>query len=66
MEDNTGYSVLENNLEAGGKDLVRYDANTGQRKVLVSAADLFPAEKSIPLLIYDYTWSADNTPLDAL
>ena len=38
MKDNNGYSTLETNQEHGGKDIVRYDASTGARIVLVSAS----------------------------
>jgi len=63
MKDNNGYSTLETNKEYGGKDIVRYDAASGDRKVLVSAKSLIPANSKDPLVIADYTWSNDNTQL---
>ncbi len=63
MKDNRAYSALEANPELGGKDIVTYDAETGQREVLLFAGDLVPEGEIKPLLIYDYSWSEDNTKL---
>lgn len=63
MKDNAGYSTLEANQSVGGKDIIRYDAASGERKVLVSAQSLIPAGEKQPLVIADYTWSNDNTKL---
>ena len=47
MKDNKGCSTFENNDEAGGRDIVTYDAKSGKRVVLVSASQLIPSnEKS--------------------
>lgn len=63
MKDNKGYSTLENNKEYGGRDIVRYDARSGNRTVVVSAKQLIPANETKPLIISNYEWSADNTKL---
>ena len=63
MKDNEGYSTLETNSEFGGKDIVRYDAASGERKVLVSAKQLIPEKETKPLVIADYEWSNDNSKL---
>ncbi|WP_372756082.1 hypothetical protein, partial [Labilibaculum sp.] len=42
MKDNEGYSALETNKNIGGKDIVSYNAKTGNREVLVSAENLIP------------------------
>ena len=63
MKDNKGYSTLEFNNQTGGRDIVRYNAKTGKRSVLVSSSQLIPEGKSKPLSIRDYIWSADNTKL---
>lgn len=63
MKDNNGYSTLERNSELGGVDIVRYEATSGQRSVLVSADRLVPAGETKPLSISNYEWSADNTKL---
>ncbi len=63
MKDNKGYSALEANETVGGKDIVKYDAKTGNREVLVSAGKLIPTGEKNPLIIYDYAWSQDNNKL---
>ena len=63
MKDNEGYSTLENNKELGGNDIVRYDAKTGERKVLVSAKQLIPTNETKPLSIANYEWSNDDNKL---
>ncbi|HXD78632.1 MAG TPA: S9 family peptidase [Puia sp.] len=63
MKDNAGYSTLETDAEYGGKDIVRYDAASGERKVLVSAKSLVPSGEKKPLVIADYNWSPDDSKL---
>lgn len=64
MKDNEGYSTLEPNPgQGGGKDIVRYDAESGKRTVLVSADRLKPAPGAPPLEIAGYEWSADDQKL---
>jgi dipeptidyl-peptidase-4 len=63
MKDNKGYSALETNKELGGNEIVTYDAKTGKREILVSAARLIPSGKSSPMLISNYSWSDDNKKL---
>ena len=63
LKDNKGYSTIEMNSAKGGPDIVRYDALTGEKTVLISSDQLIPEGKTRPLSIADYTWSADNTKL---
>lgn len=63
MNDDKGYSTLESNKEVGGLDIVRYDAQTGKRMVLVNARQLIPTNESNPLVISNYEWSDDNRKL---
>ena len=63
MKDNKGYSTLEADNEYGGKDIVRYDVVSGERKVVVSAEKLIPADIKEPLVIADYQWSKDDSKL---
>lgn len=63
MMDSRGYSAVETNKELGGQEIVKYDAQTGQRSVLVSAKRLTPAGSKAPLEISDYDWSDDNSQL---
>ena len=53
------YQSLEPGTDdAETRDLVEYDARTGQRRVVVSAADLIPEGKKRPLKIQSFQWSA--------
>ena len=63
MNDNRGYSTLERNVQIGGFDIVRYEAESGVRSVLVSAKSLVPEGQSSPLSIRNYEWSNDNSKL---
>ncbi len=59
MADGAAYTTVESSGPSGGSDLVRYDAVTGARSVLVASARLVPAGRTAPLPIRDYVWSAD-------
>jgi dipeptidyl-peptidase-4 len=63
MKDNIGYSTLELNNRKGGQDIVKYDASSGKKTVLVSSDRLIPEGGTKPLSIADYGWSDDNTKL---
>ncbi len=63
LKDGQGYSTLENNPGLAGRDIVRYDAKTGERAIMVDAKMLIPAGISKPLSIRDYIWSHDNSKL---
>ncbi|HXG43595.1 MAG TPA: S9 family peptidase [Gemmatimonadales bacterium] len=59
----TAYTTLEPAESGKGQDIVRYDAATGARSILVPAAQLQPRGDTIPLDIEDYDWSADERQL---
>ena len=64
LEDGSAYTTLEAspaNKEV--RDIVRYEAATGARSVLISAASLTPQGASTPLDIDDYSWSQDGRKL---
>lgn len=63
MKDGTGYSSIEKNIQREGDDIVRYDANKGNRSILISAEELIPEGESKPLTVADYHWSEDNGKL---
>ena len=63
MKDNKGYSTLQRNNNVGGRDIIRYEAKSGKRSVLVSAKQLIPNGQSKPLPITNYEWSVDNSKL---
>ena len=56
------YTTLELAV-GGGTDIVRYDAATGARTVLVPSARLIPAGQSDAIEIEDYSWSPDGKRL---
>ncbi|MCC7124885.1 MAG: DPP IV N-terminal domain-containing protein, partial [Acidobacteria bacterium] len=63
-DDGRSYSTVEAAAApAKGREIVRYDAETGAREVLVAAPALTPAGKTEPLSIDDYAWSADRRKL---
>jgi dipeptidyl-peptidase-4 len=63
MKDNKGYSTLQKNTDVEGRDIIRYEAKSGKRTVLVSAKQLIPKGKTKPLSISNYEWSKDNSKL---
>jgi dipeptidyl-peptidase-4 len=63
MADGAAYTTVESAGPSGGSDLVRYDAVTGARTVLVPSTRLVPPGATTPLALSDYAWSADGTKL---
>ena len=59
--DGSTYTTVEA-ASGGGWDIVRYDATSGARSVLVPAARLTPPDGA-PLDIADYRWSDDGRKL---
>jgi dipeptidyl-peptidase-4 len=60
----TAYTILERSAGGTeGSEVVRYDAVTGARTVLVAAARLMPPGAQGRLDIDDYAWSADGRRL---
>lgn len=63
LEDHEHYTTLEQNRERGCSEIIRYNAKSGERMVLVGADQLIPAGSSDPLALRDYSWSGDNGKL---
>jgi dipeptidyl-peptidase-4 len=64
LNDGVGYTTLERRADGKpGRDIVRYDAESGFRTTLVSSTHLVPPGDSTPLDIEDYTWSPDGRKL---
>lgn len=62
--DGSGYLMLEPSATGKGTvDLVRYDAATGARTILVAAEKLIPSGAASPLTIEQFDLSADNQRL---
>ncbi len=59
LDDGAGYTTVEPSPQ-GGRDIVRYDSETGRREVIVAASRLVPPGAPAPLDIDDYDWSADG------
>ncbi len=61
-DDSRSYTTLEASTAVkGAKEIVRWDAATGQREVVVTAAQLTPPKPDAkPLTIDDYVWSKDE------
>jgi dipeptidyl-peptidase-4 len=64
LEDGSAYTTWETStVTSGGKDLVRHDPKSGERTVLVPAAEFVPHGESAPLAIEGHTWSKDRSRL---
>ncbi len=64
LDAGTAYTTLEPSTTIKeARDIVRYEAATGRRSVLIPAASLTPPGSSTPLAIDDYTWSKDGLKL---
>jgi dipeptidyl-peptidase 4 len=68
LRDGAAYTTVERSPESQEmRDIVRYDAVTGARQVLVAGSQLTPRDPKRPkpgaLAIDDYTWSADGRRL---
>ena len=61
LNDGVSYTTLERRSDGRpGRDIVRYDGESGFRTTLVPATRLVPPGDSTPLEIEDYRWSADG------
>ncbi len=59
-----GYTIVENSKEIqGGKDIVYYESESGEREVLIPARKLILPNSSEPMVFDDYFWSEDKSKL---
>ncbi|MFN8571556.1 MAG: S9 family peptidase [Gemmatimonadaceae bacterium] len=64
LADGSGYTTLERSVDTpNGTDIVRYDAATGARTILVPAARLIPSGATSPIDVEAYDWSNDQRRL---
>jgi len=64
MKSSTGYTVLQPSKEVGGaRDIVLYNPENDQTRILVPCSRLVPAGETSPLKIDDYIWSPDEKKL---
>ena len=62
LNGGSGYTTLES-ADEGGRDIVQYGTDSGERMVLVSASALVPTGAEEPLSIQSYEWSSDGSRL---
>ncbi|NQU54814.1 MAG: S9 family peptidase [Bacteroidetes bacterium] len=63
LADGSGYTTLEPSIKTNDRDIIKYNPETGERLILVSASSLVPKGEEKPLSITDYTWSDDGEKL---
>lgn len=64
IENGKYYTTVEPSKEIpGGRDIVKYETETGKREIIVSAKSLIPAGSEKPISISNYTWSPDKNKL---
>ena len=73
LKDSSGYTALEDSKvmitndegeqESIGQDIIVYNQQTLERKLLVSAQQLTPKGAEKPLVVDDYIWSNDRSKL---
>jgi dipeptidyl-peptidase-4 len=61
LKDSNNYTALEKaEDDPNTREIIRYNAASGKRDILVGANDLKPSEDADPLSIYNYSWSDDD------
>jgi dipeptidyl-peptidase-4 len=63
LEDGAAYTTVERAEGGRGREIVRYDTESGARSVLISAAQLTVPGDTAPLAIENYIWSPDRNRL---
>jgi dipeptidyl-peptidase-4 len=64
LKDKSNYTTLESaKSNRDARDIVMYDAETGEREILVPASRLIPAGEKESLSISNYIWSLDGKKL---
>jgi dipeptidyl-peptidase-4 len=63
LEDGAAYTTVERAESGRGREIVRYDTESGARSVLITAAQLTPPSDTAPLAIENYIWSPDRNRL---
>ncbi|MDX2192563.1 MAG: S9 family peptidase [Gemmatimonadales bacterium] len=59
LEGGKAYTTVDRAAGGKGQEIARVDVTTGERTVLVTAAQLTPAGAAAPLDVEDYAWSPD-------
>ncbi len=60
MSDGSGYTTIEESgKDLGGKEIVKYDPQSGKRTILIPVSKLVQQRGGDVIEIEDYTWSSD-------
>ncbi len=61
LKDGSGYTIIEKSEAVeDGRDVVRYNPETGAKEILISASQLIPEGEEKPISVSDFTWSDDG------
>jgi dipeptidyl-peptidase 4 len=63
LPDGSSYTTVEESADGNGRDIIRYDAASGARSVLISSKQLVAPGTSQPMSIDNYVWSSDGKRL---
>ena len=63
LEGGRAYTTVERVEGGRGREIARYETQSGARQVMISAAQLTPPGDTMPLAIDDYSWSPDGNML---
>jgi len=63
MPDGDSYASFEKAAEGEGQDLIRYEVESGNREILIPAAEFIPSGSDKPIGVQHYEWSADMSKL---
>ena len=63
LPDGSSYTTVEESADGNGRDIIRYDAASGARSVLISSKQFVAPGTSQPMSIDNYVWSSDGKRL---
>jgi len=63
LPDGSSYTTVEESVDGNGRDIIRYDAASGARSVLISSKQLVAPGTAQPMSIDNYVWSSDGKRL---
>jgi dipeptidyl-peptidase-4 len=63
LADGSSYTTLERSAAGRGRDIVKYEAESGRREILVAASKLMAPGDTAPMTIENYAWSPDMSKL---
>jgi dipeptidyl-peptidase-4 len=63
LPDGSSYTTVERSPDGNGRDIIRYDAASGARRVVISSKQLVAPGAAQPMSIDNYVWSSDGKRL---